>query len=181
MIARSTLRATLATLIVTIVLAVGHWLPWMCCGPLLFAGSGRELEQLLKLQAGFTPPAVLAFFAFQGEEFRNGRSEVLEFIGYGLFGLFGWGAMTVGLGLVLSHRFRELTGRGSSRRPDMATFSGGPGDDQPSRQRSEPPLRRPSEPPAGLRGAVQIEDIWEKPKRQGPGPTPERKPDLDEP
>jgi ABC-type transport system involved in multi-copper enzyme maturation permease subunit len=155
MIARSNLRATMGTLIVGITLAVGHWLPWMCCGPLLFMGSGgREVEYIAKAQAGFTPPVVLAMAAFQGEEFHRGAdSETMSWIGYGLFGIFGWGVMTVGLGLILSARFREKTGRGAYRRPERAYWP-------------EEPPQGPSATAKGLRGAIEVADIWEDPGRE---------------
>jgi ABC-type transport system involved in multi-copper enzyme maturation permease subunit len=151
MIARSNLRATLMTLIVGIMLAVGHWLPWMCCGPLLFMSSGPGLEMVLKVQAGFTPPAVLAFLAFKGEELHDVSSESMSIIGYGLFGIFGWGVMTVGLGLMLSARFRQQTGRGAYRRPERAVWP-----EQRPRESSSTARR--------LRGAIEVADIWEEPQ-----------------
>ena len=55
----------------TVLVSVGHWLPWFCCIPLFFMSGGRSLEFLAKFQAGLTPPAVLAILAFHSQEFAG--------------------------------------------------------------------------------------------------------------
>jgi ABC-type transport system involved in multi-copper enzyme maturation permease subunit len=113
---RTTLRATVYTVLTCVLLGVGHWLVWFCCGPILFfsGSSGDGAAYLAKFQSGVTPPFVLFFLTFQGEEFR-GESlmpNFSEFVAFSIFGLFLWtlAALFYWNG-VLVPRFRALTGR----------------------------------------------------------------------
>jgi ABC-type transport system involved in multi-copper enzyme maturation permease subunit len=120
MASRTSLRATLWSLLCTVGAGVGHWLIWMCFIPLLIT-IGHEpdiVEWLQKFQVGFTPPICLGFgFSFCVRDFaaytesRVNRDWALEAILYGLLGLFTWTLLGVVLAIVSSKRFRFLTGR----------------------------------------------------------------------
>jgi len=168
-VGRTTLRATVGTLITTAFVGVGHWLPWMCCGPFLFMGSGPGLEALLKLQMGLTPPAALGILAFHGEEFHGGsNSDFTSLVAFALFGLCLWVILTFGLGVVLSNRFRVKTGRSRYRYPTRR--------DPASRSRPIP-VSAPAaaagpalpSPPALPQGAILVAETWEKRRRTPPG------------
>jgi ABC-type transport system involved in multi-copper enzyme maturation permease subunit len=125
MTARTTMRATVYTMLTTLGLAVGHWLLWLCCGPLLYlggqGGADRISEYLLKFQTGMTPPAVLVVFAFNGYEFTNngGSTEFAQWIGFSILGLFIWGvAALIFWFALLSPRFRTYAGREEERFPE---------------------------------------------------------------
>jgi ABC-type transport system involved in multi-copper enzyme maturation permease subunit len=167
MVCRTTLRATVGTLITTAVISVGHWLPWFCCGPFLAVGGGSAVEFLVKFQAGLTPPAVLGVLAFRSGDLdsRGGGSDFASWLGFSLFGLFVWMIITVGLGVALSNNFRVMTGRNRYRYPD--------GRNPEPRPRRLPTLLReapaPVEPPrpsspAFVKGAILVEEAWEKPR-----------------
>src|SRR5205823_1067180 len=73
MVCKTTMRATVYTMLGTLGLAVGHWLVWLCCGPLVYIGGRGGLEKLAevisKFQGGMTPPVALFFFSFTGQDF----------------------------------------------------------------------------------------------------------------
>lgn len=123
MVARSKLVATCATIGTTLLLSVGHWLVWMCCGPLLIVldhrGRGPEklFEYVAKFQAGNTPPFVLGWLMYSTEsidrQFGPPR-EFVELTGFSLVGLMLWGSGCVVLWFgLLAPRFRHLTRRDS--------------------------------------------------------------------
>jgi ABC-type transport system involved in multi-copper enzyme maturation permease subunit len=112
---RTTLRATVATLLMTAVGGLGHWLIWMCWFPFLFTlqQEPAALETLRKFQVGFSPPLALGLLAFPGEETRAfGRpGEDWEPLGYAMLGVLCWAAITVVLWALTSRRFRILAYR----------------------------------------------------------------------
>jgi ABC-type transport system involved in multi-copper enzyme maturation permease subunit len=117
MVSRTTLRATLWTLLCTAGAGVGHWLLWMCCIPLIIVG-GREPELfdwMRKFQVGFTPPSALGYcFSFSRLDLRDyGRrdTEAETAILYGLLGIVCWIVLGLFLAGMNSNRFRVLTGR----------------------------------------------------------------------
>src|SRR5207245_10764502 len=73
---KTSMRATMWTIVSVIGLSVGHWvLMSMCCYLPLSASTtmrGRDIEWLTKLEAGQTPPFVLGYFALHGSEFTPG-------------------------------------------------------------------------------------------------------------
>jgi len=74
-ISRTTTRATIWTLLTAAGLGVGHWLIWLCCGPLLAVGGGSGFRLVMEFQAfGLTPPLTLGLFAFQGQELEEARA-----------------------------------------------------------------------------------------------------------
>ena len=115
MVSKSSMRATVWTILTLITLGVGHWLPWMCCMPFMFMGGpDRGVEYLLKFQGGLTPPVVLVFLQFHGAELiRDFRQkELLEMLFFCFFGIFLWAvAGAVFWTTVIAPRFRLITGR----------------------------------------------------------------------
>ncbi len=118
MVSRTTMRAVVYTMLTTIGLSVGHWMIWMCCGPMLvlveFQRSTSIPEYLAKFQAGMTPPFVLGFLAYSHEDLaRNfNRREFAELFGFCLLGLFLWTMASLMLWFVLiGPKFRSLTRR----------------------------------------------------------------------
>lgn len=114
---KTTLRATVYTVLTCVMLGAGHWLfTLFCCVPIFFmtGTSGDGATYLLKFQAGVTPPAMLFLLTFSGEEMRPefGDRVLVELIGFSIFGLFLWtlAALFFWNG-VLIPRFRALTGR----------------------------------------------------------------------
>jgi hypothetical protein len=113
------MRATVYTMLTTIGVSVGHWLIWLCCGPLLFLsqmhhGGGDIPEYLAKFQLGITPPFVLGLFAYSVEDVsRNfSRREFGELVGFSLLGLFLYTMAGLMLWFVLiGPRFRHMTRR----------------------------------------------------------------------
>ncbi len=47
MMAKTTMRATVYTVLFTIGLGGGHWVIWLCCGPLLFLGGGVAVVRVI--------------------------------------------------------------------------------------------------------------------------------------
>ncbi|HLJ98218.1 MAG TPA: ABC transporter permease subunit [Gemmataceae bacterium] len=129
MVSRTTLRATIWTLLCTVGAAVGHWLLWMCCIPLFITMRGEPtvVKWVRDFQIGFTPPSALGFsFAFCTLDFDSrgaGMERTWEAILYGLLGTVCWLALSIALASAGSTRFRVLTGRMPFRRPSSAARS----------------------------------------------------------
>src|SRR5262249_42496169 len=72
---RTTLWATIWTLLATAGAGVGHWLIWMCFAPLLITAVGEPalLKWIRSFQIGLTPPAALVYpLPFMSENVRSG-------------------------------------------------------------------------------------------------------------
>jgi ABC-type transport system involved in multi-copper enzyme maturation permease subunit len=118
-VCKTTLRATVTTVIASLMVGGGHWLIWICCGPLLFfsgmRGGGDMPEYFLKFQAGMSPPFVMGLFLFSTldltEHFNNSR-EFGEFFAFGLIGVFLWAiaCFVMWHGFIVP-RFRHMTRR----------------------------------------------------------------------
>jgi hypothetical protein len=169
-VARTSLRATIFTLLATAGLAVGHWLPWMCCAfsRMPMGDGGRYIAEF---QAGCTPPAALAFLAFRGEDLSRhyGGEFMSEMLGFSLVGTFVWAFGTGIVWSATSLRFRQLTNRtGALDLIDRPSSRTGP------RPPSRPPelSPRPFEPPLPHstttlpQGAFLVEETWEPPRRR---------------
>jgi ABC-type transport system involved in multi-copper enzyme maturation permease subunit len=167
-VSRTGLRATTWTLLATGALGVGHWLIWLCCGPLLMfgSGSGEGLAAIMKFQGGLTPPVALFFVQFPATGLGDRYSvehEFMEMVAYSLFGLCLWALLAFMLWNGASARFRELTNRlrGWERDVPFGQPRVGP---------------RPPEPAAGPRppaapwGAVLVEKDWQEPPEDAPSP-----------
>jgi hypothetical protein len=150
MVSRTTLRATLWTLLCTTGAGVGHWVVWMCCFPLRIA-LHREptvVEWFGKFQVGFTPPVALGWaFPFCSLNFRENRQTV-EAILFGVLGVVCWIVLGAFLALVTSTRFRAVTGRTPLPRPQAAHAQRGLAHAAP---------REPTEPIAKSEGIVGLD------------------------
>jgi hypothetical protein len=153
-VSRTTLRATLWTLLCTVAGAMGHWLVWMCCIPLMIARAGPMpdvLEVVAKYETGLTPLLNLGWFSsFRTADLDDGArlpGSALELAGYGLMGTATWAVLAVVFWVVTSRRFRQVAGR--------VTF-------EPERQvRLKPrltvPVSRPARPAAADDSEAVIE------------------------
>jgi ABC-type transport system involved in multi-copper enzyme maturation permease subunit len=177
-VSRTSLRATVWTLLSAGMLGVGHWLIWACCLPVLFLGRAGPMagaEYLVKFQAGLTPPASLVILQFSGYEFQNRYayrtdSEAFQFLGFALFGLFVWGLFTLLLYQGVSTRFRVLTNR--------LRVSGPARDPYRARQREDSaPRSSGTAMVAPGWGAVLVEEKWDSP-READKQKKGRRPDL---
>jgi ABC-type transport system involved in multi-copper enzyme maturation permease subunit len=117
---RTSLRATLWTLLATVGLSVGHWLltVLLCFMPLAFVARGGSsagdlAEFIAKFEAGQTPPFVLGLLAFQGAEFTTpyGSKDMWHLTASSVFGICCWGAAAFGTWDLASQRFRQVCGR----------------------------------------------------------------------
>jgi ABC-type transport system involved in multi-copper enzyme maturation permease subunit len=123
LVSKTTLRATIWTLLSTAGAGVGHWLLWICWLPFTITLSREPalIRWLYKLQAGLTPPLTLADpFCFRGEEFTNRHNtragDQWEVLAFGVFGVFCWAVVAAVLWSVTSARFRVVSGRVPFRR-----------------------------------------------------------------
>jgi ABC-type transport system involved in multi-copper enzyme maturation permease subunit len=176
LVSRSSMRATVWTLTTAIALSIGHFLPWLCCMPLMVGVGGRGLEYVAKFQAGLTPPFIMGFLAFSGQEFvwdGGVRNELVEWLMFCLFGLFVWSVACVGFWAgILVPRFRALTNRGEPHGPEYRAL--------PPRPRPRPRPERPPLPqrlPAPLENAILIEETWDSAQ---PEPKSAQKPPGDD-
>jgi hypothetical protein len=118
---QSSMRATVYTVMTTLMLGGGHWLVMgLCCyfpASFMMRGGGHPgdfFEYLMKFQIGMTPPAVLGISAYSWEDLgRNfSRREFGEVIAFCMVGLFLWGMGSLILWYgVLVPKFRLITRR----------------------------------------------------------------------
>jgi ABC-type transport system involved in multi-copper enzyme maturation permease subunit len=156
MVSRSTMRATVWTILVTLTLG-GAYL-FLCMPLLLLSGMHRGGEQIAKFLFGLTPPAVLGILSYTGQDFREefGAREIVELVFFCLFGLFIWAVAGLAFWFgVLSPRFRLVMGRQGFRTPEG----------RPPRSRSRPIRTQAAqallfEP----KDVILLENIREKPK-----------------
>lgn len=119
---RTSLRASIWTIMTTLLCFGGHWLCWLCCIPFFITGGGpgKVFEDIAQFQLfGLTPPVSLGMLAFQGFEFHETpREEPFKFLAFSLFGLVFWAAAALGLWAATCARFRTISGRAPiPRRP----------------------------------------------------------------
>ncbi len=181
LLSRSSLRATVWTLLTTVGVGLGHWLPWTCC--FMIPALANGVSYVAKVQGGLTPPVALFSLAFYGGELgspQDGR-DWLEMLGFSLFGVFAWGVATVLLWSGLTLRMRALTLREefiqpergwAARRPQPVTLDPLPAPrpipvvSPPPKPLSAPPPE--PRPPTRLSGAKLVDETWEKPRQQPP-------------
>jgi hypothetical protein len=118
LVSRTTLRATIATLLTAVGAGVGHWLLWACCVPFFTVfrpGNAPLFKWLINFQVGCTPPLALGYaLPFAPEDLTRvfGRpGEAWETIGFVLLGLFCWAVIALALWGAASARFRVVSGR----------------------------------------------------------------------
>lgn len=118
---RSSMRATVYTVLITLLLGGGHWIVMgLCCYlPMeaMMRGGGhsdRFVEYLAKFQAGMTPPFVMGLSAYSWEDLsREFRArDMRELLEFSLAGLFLWavGALVLWHGILVP-KFRLLVRR----------------------------------------------------------------------
>jgi ABC-type transport system involved in multi-copper enzyme maturation permease subunit len=122
LVSRTSLRATIWTLMSAVMMGVGHWFVMTMCFyvPVQSLGVdaelGQELRWIPEFEAfGLTPPLTLALFAFQGWEmndnfFISGK-DFLRWGTHALAGLAFWATATLALWVAALRRFREAMGR----------------------------------------------------------------------
>jgi ABC-2 family transporter protein len=118
---RSSMRATVYTVMTTLLLGGGHWLVMgLCCylpAEILLRGGGHPgnfFEYLVKFQAGMTPPFVMGASAYSWEDLGNNfvRGEFVQVIAFCLVGLVLWGVGSLILWYgMLVPRFRLIARR----------------------------------------------------------------------
>jgi len=151
---KTSLRASIWTILATLMCFGGHWLAWLCCIPFFFMGGGpgRIFGDIAQFQTfGLTPPVTMAWLAFQGIEFQEmgSREEPWKFMAYSFFGLIFWAAAALGLWTITCARFRAISGRAPI--PRRAT--------PPPRllRRVDKPLHPSSAPPPPVPGTADLE------------------------
>src|SRR5262249_3663631 len=129
LVCRTTLRATIWTLITTIMLAGGHWLLMaLCCyvPAEALSFSSRDLEYVLKFQIGQTPPVVLGLLGIHGDQVRGSRrAGLLDVIGFATRGLGPWSVAGLALAVLVHHRFEAIPHRLEIRRRAHNPFENG--------------------------------------------------------
>jgi ABC-type transport system involved in multi-copper enzyme maturation permease subunit len=131
---RTALRANVATVAGAGIIAFGHWLLWMCIGPLLFLTGGLDQELLVKwiglFEAfGLTPPLTLGLLTFQGWEFDGSELLQTEIGGMMLCAVIGVALYAVAERVLWSEavlRFSVTSGR-SDRLPQRSQLLEGSG------------------------------------------------------
>ena len=168
-IASSSQRAIVYTLLATVGLSVGHWLPWFCCIPI--GGPGREVEHLAKFQAGLTPPAVLGILPF----FRHDHREVAELVGFSVCGLFIWTCGTLFLWATTLTKLRTDTMRLHEdwHQPTKRSPNQSRRESERMPDSSSTAIKRPSE--IISEGVVLLEESWEESPTQPTAPTGTRR------
>src|SRR5205823_4941337 len=126
LVSRTSLRATIWTLLIGVALNVGHWFVMTMCVyvPLksLAPAFEEEFRWLPEFEAfGLTPPLTLTLFAFQGWEFEDSfsirASDVNRWYVFGLGGIACWAVATALLWVAASRRLRVVAGRVPVRHP----------------------------------------------------------------
>jgi ABC-type transport system involved in multi-copper enzyme maturation permease subunit len=124
---KTTLRATTWAIAGTLFALGGHWVcAGMCCyAPIGMASSGRDMEWLVELQAGLTPP-----FMFAAVPYREVRELQLDdkVAALAMVAQVIWFAVAVVAAGLGHERFRQLTNRGEQVRQ------------VPSRSMTQPPM-----------------------------------------
>lgn len=120
-VCRTTLRATLWTLVATAAAGGGHWLLWLFFYPIAISISQdtEVLQWVAQFQMGITPPLALGIVFTFGEDSTNGPISPGDFgtwMGYALLGLFFWMFVIVGLWHASRLRFDVVTERSQMER-----------------------------------------------------------------
>jgi ABC-type transport system involved in multi-copper enzyme maturation permease subunit len=115
---RTTVRAIVAALFTALGLGIGHWMLWLCCIPF---GTGRDLENVFKLQVGFTPPFVLAgvlpFYPGQNL-FGPDTGTEYEIATFTLLGTIAWAALGGLVWAAVNDRFLVINNRSDVLTPE---------------------------------------------------------------
>jgi hypothetical protein len=161
---RSSMRATVWTLMVLLGVCFGHYLPWMCClfNPMLWGPSGGA-DEIARFQGGLTPPVALAFLAFCRWDFTGWMAgpqgdEMIRMVFYCLLGTVIWGMASLFLWASNLNYFQIKLNRDpgwlAARHPGVAPPAAKPG-------LAETELTEEGTPPAKPHGAVLLDESWE--------------------
>lgn len=120
MACKSSMRATVYTVLTTLFLGGGHWLVlgFLCYLPMAILsprGPNDFFEVVFKFQASVTPPIVIALYSFSWHELANEfrhQNDVKHILIFAVFGLTLWiaGCLVMWFGLLLP-KFRQITRR----------------------------------------------------------------------
>lgn len=120
LVCKTTLRATVWTLLSVIFLGGGHWVflgmcCWAPCGIFMELMKIRQhelTEFVAFFQLGQTPPFVMGLLAFRGEDLKYiGHRDEGRIIFCAFLGLVTWVVAGLLLGLRVNSRFRDMCGR----------------------------------------------------------------------
>jgi hypothetical protein len=117
-VSRTTLRATTWTLVCAVAAALGHWLIWMCCIPILIVRGGALPDAfgwVGRYQVGLTPLLNLGWLASFSDGTLHGdtgeEARAWEQIGFSVMGTATWAVLAAVLWVATSVRFRQVAGR----------------------------------------------------------------------
>lgn len=130
LVSRTSLRATVWTLLSAVVLSVGHWFLMMMCAyvPLQSldgTGMTNAARWVLEFHVfGLTPPATFCALALQGWEFQDqwlalSAADAWRYIWFSLVGILCWAVATAILWRALNARFVVLAHRLPFIRPEV--------------------------------------------------------------
>lgn len=158
-VCKTSMRATVLTVLCSIFLAAGHWLLWLCCIPIFIVGRGpgRGIETLAQAHLGvLTPPFVMGFVPFSISEAQDLRGRAgegwLKFMAFSILGLVVWTVATAFLYGVTAMRFRAMTNRQATMQPDSPGY-------QPPRPRPLQRRRDPDEDDDSEEGPLVVEPV----------------------
>jgi ABC-type transport system involved in multi-copper enzyme maturation permease subunit len=162
MASRSSMRATVWTILVLAGVCFGHWLPWMCCGfGMMMTGPGSGAEEIIRFQAGLTPPVALAMLAFCHWDFHFASGpagdEMIRMVFHSGLGVIIWGMAALFLWASNQNYFRVKM----NRDPEwLTTANRGPTPPRLPDRLAETELAEGAAP----RGAVLLDETWEAPR-----------------
>jgi ABC-type transport system involved in multi-copper enzyme maturation permease subunit len=163
---RSSMRATVWTLLVLLGVCFGHFLPWMCCmfSPMAW-GPMSGADDVGRFQLGLTPPIALGFLSFCRWDFpaggwAGGADIMIRMVSSSVLGTIIWGMAALFLWAGNHNYFRIKM----NRDPGWLTTNQ-PHVSQPEAnlRLAETELAEDGAPPAKPRGAVLLDEVWEKP------------------
>jgi ABC-type transport system involved in multi-copper enzyme maturation permease subunit len=120
MACKTSMRATVYTVLTTLLLGGGHWIvmAFLCYLPAALVtrgGTGHFFEYAIKFQAGMTPPIVLGLYAYSWQDLSSDLRHVDDWKHVAMFALFGlvlWaaGCLVMWYGMLLP-KFKQITRR----------------------------------------------------------------------
>jgi ABC-type transport system involved in multi-copper enzyme maturation permease subunit len=111
-VCRSTMQATVFTIIILVGCHVGHWLVWILA-PVLPVDPVTK-QCMLMAHFGHTPPLVMGFLPFSWAELSDtfsGEDDWLKMIAWCMGGLVVWAVATMAFYVITVSRFRKMAHR----------------------------------------------------------------------
>jgi ABC-type transport system involved in multi-copper enzyme maturation permease subunit len=144
---RTSMRSMIWTLIIIVMISGGHWVLavlfiYMPLSLMSMGGPGNHdlVQWIARLEYGQTPPLVLGTFAFFSGDFQYNHPDTPKLVACCVFGVFCGIPIAVGLGVLNTLRFTQLTNRWPWRRPPLPPRSDSPSRPVPVRARNASPL-----------------------------------------